>query len=149
MTTGEMRHVKYWRPIWRACVEHLEHRLKVSVQINYRCDNSSQHELFITVIPPPMYASFWKMTGITGFHHKSVTINQSGQSAWNHFYILILFKVNMERRSLPMSGQRAGQVQLLNTVIRLNTAHREPLSDVSEHQRHGLTIGLFHIVSAW
>jgi hypothetical protein len=59
--------------------------------------------------------------------------------------MLILFKVNMERRSSPMSGQRAIQTQLLNTVIGLNTAQRKPLSDVSELQRHGLLIGLVHI----
>jgi hypothetical protein len=59
--------------------------------------------------------------------------------------MLILFKVNMERRSSPMSGQRASQTQLLNTAIRLDTAQREPLSDVSELQRHGQIIGLVHI----
>jgi hypothetical protein len=56
--------------------------------------------------------------------------------------MLVLFKVNMERRSSPMSGQRASQTQLLNTVIGLNTAQREPLSDVSELQPHDLLIGL-------
>ena len=59
--------------------------------------------------------------------------------------MLILFKVNMEGRSWPMSGQLAIQTQLLNTVIGLNTAQREPLSDVSELQRHGQLIGLVHI----
>ena len=47
-----------------------------------------------------------------------------------------------------MSGQRASQMQLLNTVIGLNAAQREPLSVVSELQGHGLVIGLFHI-SVW
>jgi len=46
--------------------------------------------------------------------------------------MLILFKVNRERQSAPMSGQRASQMQLLNTVIGLDTAQREPLSGVIE-----------------
>src|SRR5215471_2911715 len=55
----------------------------------------------------------------------------------------------MERRSSPMSGQRASQTQFLNTVIGLNAAQREPLSVVSELQGHGLVIGLFHLASGW
>src|SRR6516162_9052445 len=51
----------------------------------------------------------------------------------------------MERRSLLMSGQRARQTQLFNTVIGLNTTQREPLSGVSELQRQGPVIGLLHV----
>jgi hypothetical protein len=81
MPIKNMRHVKYWRAVWRACVEHLEHGLKVPVQINCRSGDPSQHQLFITVIPPPMSASFWKMTGLTGFNHKKRTVYQSGHGA--------------------------------------------------------------------
>src|SRR5262245_46057388 len=81
MPIHDMRHVKDWRAVGCTCVEHLEHGLQVAVEVNRRCSQSSNHQLFVTVIPPRMDASFWKTHMLASFEHKPPAVHQNRRGA--------------------------------------------------------------------
>jgi len=55
MPPGDMRHVEQRRSFRRTTVQHLEHRLKVHVEIDYGLHDTLKHEGVVSIIPPAVH----------------------------------------------------------------------------------------------
>jgi hypothetical protein len=74
MPIHDLRHIEHGRAVWWTSIEHLEHGLQVSVQVDHRCSHASNHKLFITVVPPGVDASFRKGSALASFELKPSTV---------------------------------------------------------------------------
>jgi hypothetical protein len=122
-----MGHVEERRPAGRACVEDFEDRLKKSVQVHCGPRIAFEHQGFIPVVPPPVGRSARERHPLSRACGESATIEHSRQRAGSDDPFFILRDVNMERRPLPMWGERTFQFQP-HFVAPLYTPQRQPLA---------------------
>jgi hypothetical protein len=122
-----MGHVEERRPAGRACVEDFEDRLKKSVQVHCGPRIAFEHKRLVPVVPPPVGRPARERHLLSRACGESATIEHSRQRAGSDDPFFILRDVKMERRPLPMWGDRTFQFQP-HFVAPLYTPHRQPLA---------------------
>jgi hypothetical protein len=84
MPSRDVSDVEDRRPLGRAMVQHLEHRLKISIEIHGWPDNALEYERIVSVIPPAMGSAWLEDRGLPRPGPYLASIGCGGQSAGDH-----------------------------------------------------------------
>jgi len=121
MPQGDMGQIEQRRSVRRACVHHLEHGLKVTIQVNCRPRVALEAEWLVAVIPPSVWDAMWEPYGFARSKGESLTIDLRGQGARSDHSLFILDVMNVQRGALPMRRQGAPESQHRFPVARLTS----------------------------
>ena len=133
---GGMSNIEERWATLRTRVDDFEDRLKVSVQIDQGLGEALEDKRLIPSVPPAVRYAARKAELVTGLKFDLPTTYRRRESARKDPTSLILFEVDVERRSFAVGRETALQFEPWTLII-LEPPKLEPLTGVSvfEHQR--------------
>ena len=127
MPPRDVSNVEDRRSIRRAVIQHVEHRVKISIEIDGRPDKPLENERVVPVIPPSMDRTGLEDRRLPAPAGYLAPLDRGGQSAGDHPDFFGLPVVEMQRRSCPPWRQLSAKRQALLAITH-HTPNFDPLA---------------------